>query len=65
MTSSGSSTVIPGNLVRSAPQIVSVTVPSDRADHEIQMELERKDGLITALNITCNCGQQIRLVCDY
>src|SRR5262245_28217599 len=60
----GKHPVIPGQGVRRSDETAPVLVPR-RAGVEPRVELIRSGDKIRAIDITCACGQRIRLRCDY
>lgn len=59
------SAILPGHSVRVSETVASVPIP--RLDHgaEPRIELIREGDVIKAIDITCGCGQRIRLHCAY
>ncbi len=56
--------VLPANRISSV-QAAPVAVPPATHCHQPRIELIRQDGVIKAIDVTCACGQQTRLLCDY
>ena len=56
--------VIPGQHVRLSDETAQVGAPR-RGAAEPKVELIRSGDKIRAIDITCTCGQRIRLRCDY
>lgn len=63
-TELGKHAVIPGQCVRLSDETAPVLVPR-RGGVEPRVELIRSGDKIRAIDITCSCGQRIRLRCDY
>jgi hypothetical protein len=42
-----------------------VPIPAETKSREPKIELVRENDVIRAIDVTCACGQKIRLVCDY
>jgi hypothetical protein len=57
--------VIPANHVRQAEQVVRVAVPRPGPNGEPTVEVVREGEVIRAVDVTCGCGQTIRLLCRY
>ena len=56
--------VIPSQCVRFSGETTHVSVPR-RGQAEPKVELIRSGNKIRAIDVTCPCGQRIRLRCDY
>lgn len=56
--------VIPGQCVRFSDETAHVGVPR-RGGSEPKIDLIRSGDRIVAIDLTCSCGQRIRLRCDY
>lgn len=57
--------VVPGHCVRLSGE-ASVSIPRNGAGAaEPRIELIREGDLIKAIDVTCTCGQRIRLRCIY
>lgn len=39
--------------------------PGESTPHEPTISLVTEDGVVLAIDITCGCGEQIRIRCDY
>ena len=39
--------------------------PQGSTKRELQVELIREGDIVRAIDITCSCGERIRLRCDY
>jgi hypothetical protein len=57
--------IIPGRRVVFAGESARVQVPAETTSKEPHIELVRESDVIRAIDVTCSCGQKIRLVCDY
>jgi hypothetical protein len=60
----GRQAVIPSQCVRFSRETAHVPVPR-RNGGEPKVELVRSGDRIRAIDVTCSCGQRIRLRCDY
>lgn len=56
--------VVPGRCVRLSGETARVVIPRP-AGGEPHIELVREGNLIKAIDVTCTCGQRIRLRCVY
>lgn len=58
--------VLSGQQVKLSPDSVRIGAPVSHARHgEPTVQLVREDGVIRAIDITCGCGERIRILCDY
>jgi len=57
--------VVPGQWVRVTAETARVTVPGHGAAGEPRVELITQGDGIQAIDLTCTCGQKIRLRCIY
>lgn len=57
--------IIPGQRVVFSGEHASVPIPAQTNSREPKIELVRENDVIRAIDVTCACGQRIRLVCDY
>lgn len=58
--------VVPANRVRVIESGVRIGDPKGADRHgEPKVQLVREDGVIRAIEITCSCGELIRIKCDY
>ena len=57
--------VVPAGRVRDSGVRVRLTIPGHQARPEPKLEVVRDGDVIYALDITCSCGQHIRVLCDY
>ena len=65
-TESGTTSVVTASRVRMMENPVRVGAPSVTMAHgEPKIQLVRDDGTVRAIDITCGCGEKIRVWCDY
>jgi hypothetical protein len=57
--------VVPGHCVRLSGERVRVDIPGQKPPGEPRVEVVRQGEVIRLIDITCACGQHIRLHCDY
>jgi hypothetical protein len=57
--------VVPGHNVRVTAESARVMVPRPDGYCEPQVALVRDGDVIQAIDVTCSCGQRIRLRCAY
>jgi hypothetical protein len=57
--------VVPGRCVRLSGEVAHVTVPRPGGGPEPRVELIREGDVVQAIEITCGCGQRIRVRCVY
>ncbi len=57
--------IVSSGRVRSSGASSPVTIPVPHGCDTPSIHVVQQAGAIQAIEITCNCGQQIRLVCDY
>lgn len=58
--------VVAAGLVRVSADPVRVGVPRAAGGRgEPTVQLIREDGVIRAIDVTCPCGERIRVVCEY
>jgi hypothetical protein len=62
---SGSRTLVPGHCVRLSPDAARVVIPGSQGSHEPRVEIIREGDVIKIIELTCTCGQRMRLRCDY
>ena len=48
-----------------AAQLPRVAVPAGKMATAPKVELVQDNGVIQAIEITCSCGQNVRLLCQY
>lgn len=56
--------IIPGRCVRLSGEAARVSVPGTPGA-EPRVELIRAGDVVQAIDVTCTCGQRIRIRCDY
>jgi len=62
----GGRAVISAQRVRMADDAVHVAAPHpDGTLDEPKIQLVREDGVVRAIDVTCRCGEKIRIVCEY
>lgn len=59
------SKLVAADRVRVEERSVHLGVPPLGGCADPNVEVVTKDGVISAIEITCSCGQQMRLVCEY
>jgi hypothetical protein len=58
--------IVSAGRVRMADELVRVGLPREEAVRsEPKVQFVREDGVIRAIDVTCACGQRIRIRCDY
>jgi hypothetical protein len=57
--------IVPGQRVRLSGETARISVPRRAGCREPVVELIRSGEKIRAIEISCGCGQRIRLRCDY
>ena len=57
--------VVPGRCVRVTDEKARVSVPGQSTKPEPHVELIRDGDVIQAIDVTCSCGQRVRLRCVY
>ncbi|QEL13315.1 hypothetical protein [Limnoglobus roseus] len=58
--------VLGGQQVKVSSDTVRIGAPVAHVKHgEPTIQLVREDGVIRAIDITCGCGERIRIQCDY
>jgi hypothetical protein len=60
-----STSVVHSGCVKLSGEAVRVGAPVAPPKPEPRIELVREDGVIRAIDITCGCGEKIRVVCEY
>ena len=60
-----SHSLIPGPQVRVNGNVSHISVPAKPAPHETFVNTIRSGGRVEMIEVTCTCGEIIRLVCDY
>lgn len=59
------SSILSGAIVRDDKKSVTVHIPDIKTDGQAQIRLERQGKAISAIHITCKCGHQITIDCEY
>ena len=57
--------VVPGQCVRVGSERTRVSIPASQEQAEAHVEIIRDGKVVQAIEITCSCGQHIRISCDY
>jgi hypothetical protein len=57
--------VVTAERVRVAGEAVRIGAPARDRGGEPAVHLVREDGVIRAIDVTCRCGERIRIRCDY
>ena len=57
--------VIPGQCIRVQTEAAPVAVPEPDCFDQPAVDIVRNGETIQAINITCTCGRQLRIVCEY
>jgi hypothetical protein len=57
--------IVPGRQVRLSGQAARVGIPGPPAHGEPHIDLIRLGDIVQAIEITCGCGQRIRIQCEY
>ena len=57
--------VIPASHVSFGDRPVCVGAAADTPKTPPRIELVREDGVIRAIDITCVCGERVRVLCSY
>jgi hypothetical protein len=61
-----SGAVVPVKKVRLTDQKEKIGIPINGAVRvEPAIEEIKENGIVRAINITCSCGERLRLVCEY
>jgi hypothetical protein len=58
-------TVIPARAVRAAGVTPAVGERNQPAVAKARVELVREGGIVRAIDVTCACGERLRIVCEY
>ena len=61
----GGRTVVPGHRVRVTGEIARVGAHGQHPAHEPRIEIIREGDEVRAIDVTCPCGQRVRLQCVY
>lgn len=66
VSESGVASVVTAARVRVTEDPVRVGAPLVQLAHgEPKVQLIREDGAVRAIEVTCGCGEKIRIRCDY
>jgi hypothetical protein len=57
--------IVPGQCVRITGETTRVRIPGQCTSPEPRVELIRNGELVEAIDVTCACGQRMRLRCVY
>jgi len=57
--------VVHADFVKVSGEAVRVGAPVAPPKPQPTLELVREDGVVRAIDITCGCGEKIRVVCEY
>jgi len=58
--------VVTADRVKVSAEAVRIGAPRHDAAHgEPKVQLIREDGVIRAIDVTCGCGERIRIRCEY
>jgi hypothetical protein len=59
--------VVTADRVTVSAEVVRIGAPraADDAPGEPKVQLVREDGVIRAIDVTCTCGERVRIRCDY
>lgn len=57
--------IFAGDRVKVEPVARPIAVPSTNEHEEMQVQVIREGSVVKAIEITCSCGQQLRLDCQY
>jgi hypothetical protein len=61
----GTQNVVPGSRVVRTSEVACVGVPHSHERSQPVIELVREGDVVTAIDVTCSCGETIRLWCSY
>ena len=64
-TTRASHAIVPGQCVRLTGETARVTIPGQCNSAGPSVELIRDGDVVRAIDVTCGCGQRIRLRCVY
>ena len=56
--------ILPRGVVLMSDDPVTVTPPSEDVERP-HIRLHREANVVTMIDVLCNCGETVRLVCDY
>ena len=58
--------ILTSSTVKITGDTVRIGAPVSHLHHaEPTIQLVREDGVVRAIDITCGCGERIRVVCEY
>ncbi len=57
--------IVPGSRVRQSAELAPVGVPRQVNNDGTTVELVKEGDLVRAIDVTCACGQKIRVWCAY
>jgi len=64
--SESSEPIVVGQRVKVSGESVRVGAPIHAGHgHEPKIQLIREEGVIRAIDVTCSCGEKIRIRCEY
>ena len=61
----GTHSVVPGRRVVRTDEVTCVGIPHSHDRQQPVIELIRDGEVVTAIDVTCSCGETIRLWCSY
>jgi hypothetical protein len=64
-TTADPTAVVHSGCVKLSGDSVRVGAPQAQSKAAPKIELVREDGVVRAIDITCGCGEKIRVVCEY
>lgn len=59
------SAVVPGNRVVRSTELAHVGGRHASHNETASIELVKEDGIVRAFDVTCSCGQKMRIWCSY
>lgn len=60
-----SRSVVPGHRVVQTSELARVGIPHTHAGGQTNVELIRDGDVVKAIDVTCSCGEKIRIWCSY
>jgi hypothetical protein len=60
-----SRTVVPSHRIQVTGEMARVGAPSQTLAHEPRVDVIREGDEVRAIDVTCPCGQRVRLQCVY
>ena len=57
--------VVPGQRVRVEAEMARLPVPAQLTHSKVNVSTVRNGDTVQFIDITCTCGEHIRLVCEY